>query len=160
MEAIAQRPCFIWTVLSVRKSDCVSHGKICHIRCRIYHTCSLANATATRSIDSGTAQCSGVICWLIDWLVNDRFYITLFSVLELSRCAFVACDSKWVTAAFYSRTFWIATKVVYIQRCLVVTWVVPREIAAAVNHAPCHVTSLHAAKPHRKDACVFCYYTD
>ena len=54
--------------------------------------------------------------------------------------------NEWL--AFGNR-FWISTEVVYLQRCLVVTWLVPRETAAVsahvlwppYNHAPCHVTS-------------------
>ena len=30
------------------------------------------------------------------------FYIVLFSALEQTHCAHVACDSEWVTATFYS----------------------------------------------------------
>ena len=33
---------------------------------------------------------------------DDRFDIALFSALEQTHCAFVACDSKRVTVAFYS----------------------------------------------------------
>ena len=32
----------------------------------------------------------------------DRFYTALFSTLEQTHCTLVACDSKWVTVAFYS----------------------------------------------------------
>ena len=32
----------------------------------------------------------------------DRFCIALFSALEQTRCVLVACDSTWVTVAFYS----------------------------------------------------------
>ena len=32
--------------------------------------------------------------------------LALFSALQQPHCAFVSCDSKWVTVAFYS-TFWI-----------------------------------------------------
>ena len=35
-------------------------------------------------------------------------YIALFSALEQTHCAFVACDSKWVTVAFDS-LFWISS---------------------------------------------------
>ena len=44
--------------------------------------------------------------------------------------------------------FWISTKVLYVQRCLVATWLVPRETAAVsarsvytIQRALCHVTS-------------------
>ena len=32
----------------------------------------------------------------------DRGYIALFSALEQTHCALVACDSEWVTVAFHS----------------------------------------------------------
>ena len=48
---------------------------------------------------------------------DDRFYISLFfSAIEQTHCAFVACDSKWMTVGFYG-AFWISTNVVYVQRC-------------------------------------------
>ena len=50
-----------------------------------------------------------------------RLYIVLFSALGPTHCAPITCDSKWVTVAFYS-AFWIATEVVYVQRCLVFTY--------------------------------------
>ena len=59
---------------------------------------------------------------------DDCFRVALVSALEQIHCTFAACDSKWVTV--YS-TFWISTKV-YLQCCLVVTWVVPCETAAPV----------------------------
>ena len=42
-------------------------------------------------------------------------------------------NSEWVTIAFYS-AFWISTEVVYLQRCLVVTRLGPRETAAMLTH--------------------------
>ena len=52
---------------------------------------------------------------------------------------------EWL--AFY-RAFWILNEVAYLQRCFVVTWLVPRKTAAGsagsvytINHAPCTVTS-------------------
>ena len=36
----------------------------------------------------------------------DRFYIALFSSCEQTHCAFVACDSKWVTVASSSSSFY------------------------------------------------------
>ena len=35
-------------------------------------------------------------------VVVDRFYIALFTAVEQTRCALVACDSESVTIAFYS----------------------------------------------------------
>ena len=40
---------------------------------------------------------------------DDCFYIVLFSALEQTHCALVACDSEWVSVAFYS-AFWIFPK--------------------------------------------------
>ena len=61
-------------------------------------------------------------------LFVDHFYVALFSTLEQTHCVLVACDSKWVTVAFYS-AFRISIQVVYLQHCLVVTWLVPHETA-------------------------------
>ena len=93
--------------------------------------------------------------------------IALFSALEQTHCANVACGSEMVTVAFYN-AFWIFTSVGYLQRCLIVTWMVPHETAAVsahvlctpYNHAPCHVTTMHHvtllhAKPYMYGACVF-----
>ena len=52
----------------------------------------------------------------------------------------------------HTAAFSVSTEVVYVQRCLVVTWLVPGETAAVsahilctpYNHAPCHVTSCKA----------------
>ena len=52
---------------------------------------------------------------------DDRFYIALFSALEQTRCAFIACDSEKVTVAFYC-AFWICAELVCLQRCLVVCY--------------------------------------
>ena len=68
------------------------------------------------------------------FVVVDCFYMALFSALEHTHCAFTACDSEWVTVAFY-RTFWISTEMVYLQLCVVVTWLVTRETAALSTHS-------------------------
>ena len=62
-------------------------------------------------------------------IVVDGFCVALFSTLEHTHWALVACVSEWVTVAFKSE-FWISTEVVYLQHCLIVTWLVPRETAA------------------------------
>ena len=54
-------------------------------------------------------------------------------LLLLTHCALVAFASKWATVTFY-RAFWISTEVVYLRRCLVVTWLVSRETAAVWPH--------------------------
>ena len=72
-------------------------------------------------------------------------------------CTFAACHSNWVTVAFYS-TFWISSEVVYVQRYLVFTWLVPREatpVSARAMHTiqpctmprnfmQCHIRRVHA----------------
>ena len=40
------------------------------------------------------------ICWHVVGV--ECFYKALFSTLEQTHCALVACDSKWVAVAFYS----------------------------------------------------------
>ena len=62
---------------------------------------------------------------------DDHFYIVLFSNLNQTHCTVVACDSEWVTVTFYSAS-WISTKVVSLQHCLVLTWLVPCETAAVM----------------------------
>ena len=64
------------------------------------------------------------------------------------------------------RVFLISTEVVYIQCCLVVTWLVPRETAAVsarsvytIQLCTMSPTSLHA-KPHTYGACVFNWRED
>jgi len=38
-------------------------------------------------------------CW---YIIIHSFYIALFSALEQTQCAHVACDSEWVTVSLYS----------------------------------------------------------
>ena len=62
-------------------------------------------------------------------LALGHFYIVLFSSLEQTHCAFVACDFIIpVTVALYS-ALRITTQAVLLQRCLVLTWLVPHESA-------------------------------
>ena len=61
------------------------------------------------------------------------FYIVLFSAREQTHHAPVACDSEWVTVAFY-RVSWISIELVYLQCSLVATWLVPCETAAVSAH--------------------------
>ena len=74
--------------------------------------------------------------------------IAIFSASEQTHCVLVVCDSEWVTVA----------EVVYLQRCLVVTQLVPRETAAVSAHVVCTPYS-HAprsySKSHMQGACVF-----
>ena len=73
-------------------------------------------------------------------LAQFRFWewvIYRYSLL-LSRLTafFVACGSEWVTVAFNS-AFSISTEVVYLQHCLIVTWLVPCETATILAHSVC-----------------------
>ena len=84
------------------------------------------------------------LLFIIINIIIDRFYMALFSALEQTHCAFVACKSEWVTVALYS-AFSISTEVVCLHRCLVVTWLVPRETAAVSARSvytiqPCTMT--------------------
>ena len=90
--------------------------------------------------------------------VVECFYIVLFCALEQPHCTLVACDSTWVTAAFFivhlfefpSR--WCTS----VPHYLVVKWLVPCETAAIsvhilctpYNHAPVYSVTT-------KGACVF-----
>ena len=55
--------------------------------------------------------------------------ITFMSCYSPLSSRLTARDSKWVAVAFYSMQ-WISTELVHIQRCLVVTWLVPLVISA------------------------------
>ena len=84
--------------------------------------------------------------WLVDWLIDDRFYIALFSALEQTHCA-----RMW----FYMSDFFFF----FLQGSGVLTalaWLVPHETAAVsaqvlctpYNHAPCHFMQSHIRKIH------------
>ena len=66
-----------------------------------------------------------------------------------------------MTVAFYYSAFWISTEVVYLQRCLVVTWLVPRGTAAVSMRSvytiqPCIISHYFMQNHIRiQDACVF-----
>ena len=97
---------------------------------------------------------SDVIIFII-----DHFYIVLVTALVQAHCTLVTCDSESVTVAFY-HAFGISTKVVCLQRCLVITWLVPHETAAVSAHIFIHHTTTHhvtslCAKPHAHCVCVF-----
>ena len=66
--------------------------------------------------------------------VVDHFYVAPFSALEQTPCALVTCDSKWATG-FYSTLLTTSTEVVYLQHCLVVTWLVLHETADILAHS-------------------------
>ena len=86
-------------------------------------------------------------------------------LFSLSLCALVVCDSKWATVAFYTAHFeYNYNGPKWLQRCLVVTWLVPRETAAVsahvlcrlYNHARVYSVTLFEATLHRMcTACVF-----
>ena len=103
-----------------------------------------------------SVACAGIV---------DRFCAVLFSALEQTHCTLVACDSKWVTAAFYSM-LWISTVEVYLSCCLVVTQLVPHETPAVsalsmYTIQPC-IMSCHFMQSHMRwmHPClaVTCYY--
>ena len=99
-----------------------------------------------------TTQATKLRCCLLQFRhlhvifhVVDHFYIALLSTPKETHCTLVACNSKWVTAAFYG-AFWISMKVVYLKHCLVVTWLMSHETAAisvpsVYTIQPCHATS-------------------
>ena len=66
-------------------------------------------------------------------LLLITFYIALFSALKhwsrLTTLLLHVVLNEWLASSFFG-AFWISIKVVYIQCCLVVTWLVPRETAA------------------------------
>ena len=49
----------------------------------------------------------------------------LYSAIKRTNYTLVACDSEWVTVASYN-AFSVSTKVVHLQCCLVVMWLVPQ----------------------------------
>ena len=63
-------------------------------------------------------------------------FIQHCSLFSSRHCALVACDAQWLTITFHSM-FWISSEVVYLQCCLVVAWLVPRETAAVLAHVLC-----------------------
>ena len=85
-------------------------------------------------------------------VVVDRFYIVLFSALEQTHHARMRCarviSFLWCVVLFLS---FLSTEVMYLQRCLIVTWLVPRETAAisarSVYTIQSCTTSLHT-EPH------------
>ena len=93
----------------------------------------------------------GIVVVVVD--DDDRFYIALFSALKQTHCVLVACDSECVAIASYSAILTMSTGVVCLQRCSVVTWLVPWDVkrlpsrsvlCTPYNHAQCHVTSRKA----------------
>ena len=71
-----------------------------------------------------TVKCHGWPNGFLWSLFVDCFYAALFSAFKQTNSALVAWDSEWVIITFYS-TFWIYAEVLYLQCCLVVTWLVP-----------------------------------
>ena len=72
--------------------------------------------------------------WFQTEHVVCRFDIALLSALQQTHCAHVVYDCKHMTVGFYC-AFWISTEVAYLQRCLAVTWLVPRETAAVSSRS-------------------------
>ena len=71
-------------------------------------------------------------CWLL-------LYTALFSALEQTHCSHVWF---WMSDYLLILCFWISTKVVYLQHCLVVTRLVPHETAAIL------VRSVYTIQPY------------
>ena len=65
---------------------------------------------------------------------HDRFYTVPLSALQLTHCTLAVWDSKWV---IFCNAFWTSTKLVYLQRCLVVAWLMPCETVAVLVHVLC-----------------------
>ena len=107
-----------------------------------------------------------LVWWLVIVVTVGRFYIALFTAVEQTCCDLVTCDSEWVTVDIHS-AFWISTEVVYLQRCLVVTWLVPHKTAAFSAHVRfcVHCTTMHQftaslhAKPLRLGAVSYTHLT-
>ena len=69
-------------------------------------------------------------------------------LLLLMMIAFILCYSRYRAdslrsyailnewLAFAARYFWVSTEMMYLQRCSVVTWLVPHETAAVSAHVP------------------------
>ena len=92
-------------------------------------SCTLPpNSAVTDYVVEGAPLISTSVYWNCAAAV-DCFYRMLFSALEQARCALVEWNSERVTVAFYS-VLWISTKVAYLQHCLGLTWLVPRETVA------------------------------
>ena len=89
-------------------------------------------------------------------VVVDHFYKALFSALEQTHCALAAYNSQRVTrfkTFFYSAFLTISFDVVYLQRCLLVTWLVPRETATVAERSvytmqPCTTSRHFTQNPH------------
>ena len=84
-----------------------------------------------------------------------HFYIALFSALKQTHCAFVACDSKWVTVTFYSTFLSGVPTMLFGFYMAGATWNCCHFSMFCVHHiARHHFMSLHA-KLHVSGACVF-----
>ena len=81
--------------------------------------------TFYRKADIRGRRRSGII------IIIDRFYIALFSALEQTHFAHVACDSEGVTVSFYSALFIIH------RSGVLAALLVPCETAAVSVHVLC-----------------------
>ena len=84
-------------------------------------------------------------------VVPDCFYIVLFSALEQTHCALVACDSYWVTVASYSTFFLISIETVYLGTVLFGCYMVSTDSLVHVQCTPYNqlIVSLHAIHIYR-----------
>ena len=92
---------------------------------------------------------------LLPYQAQPYFAVHFYIALEQTRCAFVACDSKWVTVTFYS-TFWSGVPTMlfgFYMACA--TWNCCHFSMFCVHHLAGHpFMSLHA-KPRVSGARVF-----
>ena len=96
-----------WSTISF-SSSAVSLSKFSRSRS------SLRRSSSSRTLCFSITLLVGSSAALPDWrqrrrvqcmhFVADRFYVALFSTLQQTQCALVACDSEWVTS-FYSAFF-------------------------------------------------------
>ena len=72
-------------------------------------------------------------------MLHSGNYTALFSASEQTHCALVICNCEWGAVALHS-TVRVSTEMMYLQHCLVVTWLLPHETAAISTHVLCFVT--------------------
>ena len=86
------------------------------------------------------------------WALNASQWQLYSGILWV--CTLVICNSEWVTVAFTQHVLEYPPK--WLQRCLVVIWLVSHETADVLtqvlctpyNHAPCHFILSHIRKVH------------
>ena len=103
-----------------------------------------------------TSTCYWFFFWFFFFKV-DRFYKAfLYKSLFSNRLTVLLWRVIFSQCLPFSARFWISTQVVYLQQCLVVTWLVPRETADVSARSvypihPCmsrHVIQSHISRVH------------